>query len=105
MVSNFLNKPIDRRRLNAKDRADYNKGGGYASQQQALKRARAYNAQNKMLANRDQRTTTQTPGTGGQSAGIGYQQERYRQIGQENAAAKANRPDMDNTMYDIYKTD
>ena len=88
-----------------KDRSDLNQSGAYGKQVQAYKRARAYNAQNRILANRDQRTTTQTPGTGGQSAGIGYQQERYRQIGQDNAAAEANRPDMDSSIYDVYKTD
>ena len=104
-MSNFLNKPIDRRRLNAKDRSDYNRGGGYASQQQALKRARAYNAQNKMLANRDQPTTTQTPGSGGQSPGLGIQQQRYREIGEQNNRSRSMMPDMDQSIYDIYKTD
>ena len=104
-MSNFLNKPIDRRRLTQRDRGDLNRGGEYMRQSNAYKRARAMNARNKMLANRDQRTTTQTPGTGGQSPGIGIQQQRYRQIGQDNAAAKAMRPQVDDTLYDIYKTD
>ena len=103
-MDNFKNKPIDRRRLNMRDRDDYNRSG-YGSQLTAYKRARAYNAQERMLRNRPQRTTTQRPGTGGQSMGIGMQQQRYRQIGQENAQAKANRPELDNSMYDIYKTD
>jgi len=103
--NNFTNAPIDRRRLNKRDRSDLNQSGEYGAQATAYKRVRAYNAQNKMMANRDQRTTDRTPGTGGQSAGIGLQQERYRQIGQDNQAAKANRPDMDDSMYDIYKTD
>lgn len=104
-MSAFLNKPIDRRNLSAKDRADYNKGGEYGSQLSAYKRARAYNAQNKMLANRDQKTTTQTPGTGGFTQGLGIQQERYRQMGNERDAAESNRPKVYSTMYDIYKPD
>ena len=71
----------------------------------AYKRARAMNAANKMRANRQQRTTTQTPGTGGQSPGIGIQQQRYREMGQENQRQEQNRPPKDDSMYDIYKTD
>lgn len=103
-MDNFRNKPIDRRRLNMRDRSDFNRSG-YGSQLSAYKRARAYNAQERTLRNRQQRTTTQRPGTGGFSQGIGMQQQRYREIGQQNAQAQANRPEMDNSMYDIYKTD
>lgn len=104
-MNNFNNKPIDRRRLNMRDRSDYNQGGGYGSEMSSYKRTRALNAQNSLLANRDQSTTTQTPGTGGFTAGLAIQQERYRRMGQENQQAKANRPQIDNSMYDIYKTD
>ena len=103
--NNFRNGPIDRRRLNKKDRSDYSQGGKFAERQRALARVRAYNGQNRILANRDQPTTTQTPGSGGQSAGLGIQQQRYRDIGQEQDAQVQSRPEMDNSMYDIYKTD
>jgi len=88
-----------------RDRSDLNRGGEYLQQSNAYRRAKAQNARNKMIANRDQRTTVQTPGSGGQSPGIGLQQERYRQIGRDNEAAKSMRPDMENSIYDIYKTD
>ena len=104
-MNNFKNTPIDRRRLNMRDRDNYNRGGGYGSEMSAYKRTRAMNAQNALLANRQQSTTTQRPGTGGFTAGLAIQQERYRRMGQENQQAEANRPDMDNSMYDIYKTD
>jgi hypothetical protein len=104
-VSNFNNKPIDRRRLNMRDRSDFNQGGGYGAQMTAYKRARAFNAQNKMLNNMQQRTTDQRAGTGGFTGGLGIQQERYRQMGYENEQAKANRPQLDNSMYDIYSSD
>lgn len=101
-MNNFRNKPIDRRRLTMKDRSDLSRGGAYLQESNAYKRAKALNAQNKMIANRDQKTTVHTPGSGGQSPGIGIQQERYRQIGRQDDAAKSMRPDMDNSMYDIY---
>jgi len=88
-----------------KDRNDLNRSGEYSAQTQAYKRTRAYNAQNRRRDNRDIRTTSRRPGTGGQSAGIGYQQDRYRQIGQDNQRQKGMRPDMDNSIYDIYKGD
>jgi len=101
-VNNFNSKPIDRRRLNMKDRNDLNVGGGYASQQRAYGLARAYNASQKTAQNRQQRTTERTPGTGGFTQGIGLQQQRYRDIGEENQRQESNRPDLDNNIYDIY---
>ena len=83
-MDNFRNKPIDRRRLNMRDRSDLSRGGEYLQQSNAFKRAKALNAQNKMIANRDQRTTTQRPGTGGFTGGLWQQQERLAQRGKEN---------------------
>ena len=102
-MSAFRNTPIDRRRLNKQDRSDMNRSGGYVAQVQAHRRAKAYNAQNKLLANRDQRTTTQTPGTGGFTQGLGIQQQRNREMGEERRINEGNRPEMDNSIYDIYK--
>lgn len=104
-MNNFNNKPIDRRRLNMRDRADYNRGGGYGSEMSSYKRTRAMNAQNAIRSSRQPRTTSQTPGTGGFTAGLAIQQERYRRMGQENRQAEGMRPQVDNSMYDIYKTD
>ena len=102
-MSAFRNTPIDRRHLNQKDRSDLNRSGNYGAQQQAYRRAKAYNAKNKLLANRDQRTTTQTPGTGGFTQGLSIQQQRNREMGEERRISEGNRPDMDNSIYDIYK--
>ena len=85
------------------DRSDMNRSGSYVAQVQAHRRAKAYNAQNKLLANRDQRTTTQTPGTGGFTQGLGIQQQRNREMGEERRINEGNRPEMDNSIYDIYK--
>ena len=102
-MSNLRNKPIDQRYLSDQDKADYRRGGGASSQARALKRAKAYQGNMAYNAKRQERTTTQTPGTGGFTGGIAQQQERYREIGRDNQRAKSNRPDMDNSIYDIYK--
>ena len=86
-----------------KDRSDFKRGGGYGQQQRALKRAKAYRGQMSFNAKRQERTTTQTPGTGGQSAGLGIQQQRNREIGQENRRTEGFRPEMTDDIYsDIY---
>ena len=102
-MSNIRNKPIDQRYLSDEDKEAYQKGGGYSKQVKAYKKARAYQGNMAYNAKRQERTTSQTPGTGGFTGGIYQQQERYRQIGQENRQAKSNRPDMDNSIYDIYE--
>ena len=102
-MSNIRNKPIDQRYLSDQDKEGYRKGGGYAKQVTAYKRAKQYQGNMAYNAKRQERTTTQTPGTGGFTGGIFQQQERYRNIGRDNAQAKSNRPDMDNSIYDIYE--
>lgn len=101
-MANDRTDQVDLRRLSDQDKHDFQKGGGYGEQVSALKRARAYQGNMAYAAKRQEKTTTQTPGTGGMSPGIGIQQERYREIGRENEAAKGNRPDLENSMYDIY---
>ena len=101
-MANTRTDQVDLRRLSDQDKHDFQKGGGYGEQVSALKRARAYQGNMAYAAKRQEKTTTQTPGTGGMSPGIGIQQERYREIGRENEAAKGNRPDLENSMYDIY---
>ena len=86
------------------DRRDLDAGGGYDAQKEAYQRARAYNASQRTLRNRDIKTTTQRPGTGGQSPGIGIQQERYRDIGRQNERQASMRPKVDDSIYDVYKT-
>ena len=101
-MSNIRTAQVDLRRLSDKDKSDFQRGGGYGEQIAALKRARAYQGNMAYNAKRQEKTTTTTPGTGGLSPGIAMQQERYREIGQDNEAAKGNRPDLDNSLYDIY---
>ena len=82
-MSNLRNKPIDQRYLSDQDKDAYQRGGGAAKQQRALQRAKAYQGQMAYNAKRQERTTTQTPGTGGFKGGLAMQQERYREIGRE----------------------
>lgn len=101
-MSNLRNEPVDLRYLSDQDKRDFQKGGGYGEQLRAYKRARAYQGNMAYNAKRQERTTAQTPGTGGFTGGIQQQQDRYREIGQEKARAKSFRPEMDNSIYDIY---
>ena len=76
------NKPLDRRYLSDQDKNDYNQSGEYGRRASAVKRARAYRGQMAYQMNRPMNTTSRTPGTGGQSAGIGIQQQRLRKYGE-----------------------
>jgi len=101
-VSAFRNSTIDQRRLNMRDRSDLRSGGGKANEEKAQSYLRAYKGQMDYDAKRQERTTTQTPGTGGMTQGLGIQQERQRQIGADKQRAKDLRPDMEDNIYDIY---
>ncbi len=101
-MSAFRNAPIDQRRLNMKDRRDLRTGGGKSSEERAQSYLRAYKGQMDYEGKRQERTTTQTPGTGGMTQGLGIQQERQRQIGADKQRAKDLRPDMEDNIYDIY---
>lgn len=101
-MSNLRNDRVDLRYLSDQDKRDFQQGGGYGSQVSAYKRARQYQGNMAYKAKQQQRTTTQTPGTGGFTGGIEQQQDRYREIGQEKRKAQSMRPDMDNSIYDIY---
>lgn len=104
-MSAFRNEPVDLRYLSDQDKQDFQRGGGYGEQVSNYKRARMNKGRLAYDAKRQIRTTSQTPGTGGQPADIAVQQERNRRIGVERDSAKAQRPQMDNSMYDIYKYD
>ena len=97
------NKPVDRRYLSDQDKADYNNSGGYGRAATAVKRARAYRGNMAYKNNRPPRTVERTPGTGGFGIGLGAQIARNREIGQKNQMFEQLRPDMDPTLYDIYK--
>ena len=101
-MSNLRNEPVDLRYLSDKDKSDFQKGGGYGEQVSAYKRARAYQGNMAYNAKRQIKTTSQTLGTGGQGGGIQMQQDRYREIGQEKRKSQSFRPDMDDSIYDIY---
>ena len=81
-TNNLRNKPVDRRYLSDKDKSDYNSSGEYGRRATALSRARGRKGQMAYQANRPINTTTRRPGTGGQSAGIGIQQQRLREYGE-----------------------
>ncbi len=102
-MSAFLNTPIDKRRLSDQDKHDFTKSGAAGKQEQALKKVRAWNGNEKYQANRQPRTVSQRPGTGGQSAGIGYQGQRTAQAASAAKSARSFRPDLDNSIYDIYE--
>ena len=76
------NKPVDRRYLSDQDKADYNSSGEYGARATALSRARQRKGQMAYQANRPVNTQGRTPGTGGFSRGIGIQQDRLRDYGQ-----------------------
>ena len=79
-MANLRNAPIDRRRLSAADREVYQP----QQRAQAVAKAKAYRGQLAMENNRDQFRTEQKPGTGGFTGGIGIQQQRLREIGEQN---------------------
>ena len=85
-TAGIRNTPVDRRYLSDKDKSDYNNSGGYSKAAQAVGRARAYRGRMAYQQNRPGNTVSRTPGTGGFSKGIGYQQDRLRKIGKDNSS-------------------
>ena len=79
-MANLRNAPIDRRRLSAADREVYQP----QQRMKAVAKAKAYRGQLAMQNNQDQFRTEQKPGTGGFTGGIGIQQQRLRDIGDQN---------------------
>ena len=88
-TTNLRNKPVDRRRLSAEDRASYKP----SNRVQAVSKARARKGQlawnNKVNVGRQE----QNPGTGGFTQGISLQQARLREEGAKVERAKALRPE------------
>lgn len=80
MAANFRNKPVDKRRLSLQDRGTYRSG----PRAQAVARAKQYRGQLAVRNNNPQFRTEQRPGTGGFTGGLGIQQQRLREIGNEN---------------------
>jgi hypothetical protein len=91
---NLRNAPIDRRRLNAEDRAAYNAanpGGGRRGM--ALERSRARRGAIAYRTNKPRNTTDAKPGSGGVGYGSGIQQQRQRDSSQEKRRNEGFRPE------------
>lgn len=102
-MAGFRTEKTDLRRLSDQDKEGLFRSGTVGKQRQALKRARAWNGRQAYRANGPKRTEILTPGTGGQSPGIGIQQERYREIGQDKRTSESFRPRMSDNIYeDLY---
>ena len=86
-TTNLRNKPLDRRRLSAEDKAQYQPRQKAKSVAQARKRRGQLAWNNKVDIGRQE----QKPGTGGFTAGIQTQQQRVREQGQELARSRALR--------------
>ena len=88
-TTNLRNKPIDRRRLNAQDRAQYDP----TNRMQAVSRARQRKGQlaweNSVNIGRQEHK----PGTGGFTSGLALQQARNREEGAKVDRSKALRPE------------
>ena len=102
-MSAFRSDPIDRRRLNMRDRRDLDAGGGRQSEERAQSYLKAYKGEVAYQAKKPIKTTSQTPGTGGMTQGLGIQQQRQREIGDANRRSEGFKPDMEDNIYDIYK--
>ena len=98
MAVNLRTKPIDRRRLSAQDKSDYN-----MSRSKKIAGARARRGQMAQRANNPIAHTSQKPGTGGFTQGLAIQQERTRQQGAEVRRSEALRPTADMSQYEIYQ--
>ena len=102
-MSAFRDTPIDRRRLDMRDRRDLDKGGGRQSEERAQSYLRSYKGKVDYLGKRQENTTPQTPGTGGMTQGLGIQQQRQREMGDANRRSEGFKPDLEENIYDIYE--
>ena len=98
MAVNLRTKPIDRRRLSAQDKSDYN-----MVRSKKIAGARARRGQMAKRENNPIAHTTQKPGTGGFTQGLSIQQQRNREKGAEVRRSKALRPTADMSQYEIYQ--
>ena len=88
---NIRSSKTDKRYLSDQDKADLR--GATARQNREESRVKAKRGALAYQRNKQTRTTEQAPGTGGFSAGIGIQQERMRQIGNERRRNESFRPE------------
>ena len=97
MAVNLRTKPIDRRRLSAQDKSDYN-----MSRSRKIAGARRRRGAMAQQQNSDMAHTSQTPGTGGFTAKYA-QSERNREESAKVQRSEALRPTKDMTPYEIYQ--
>lgn len=83
-TTNLRNKPVDKRRLNAQDRAQYQGREKAKTVAQARLKRGQLAWENKVPVGRQERR----PGTGGFTAGIQTQQQRVRDEGQKLQRSK-----------------
>ena len=83
-TTNLRNKPVDKRRLNAQDRAQYQGRAKAKNVAQARLKRGQLAWENKVNVGRQERR----PGTGGFTAGIQTQQARVRDEGQKLQRSK-----------------
>ena len=83
-TTNLRNKPVDKRRLNAQDRAQYSGRAKAKNVAQARLKRGNLAWENKVNVGRQERR----PGTGGFTAGIQTQQQRAREEGQKLQRSK-----------------
>ena len=83
-TTNLRNKPVDKRRLNAQDRAQYSGRAKAKNVAQARLKRGNLAWENKVNVGRQERK----PGTGGFTQGISMQQARLREKGAELERAK-----------------
>ena len=86
-TTNLRNKPVDKRRLSAQDKEQYQSN----NRRSAVAKVRARRGQMAWKNNVKLGRQEQTPGTGGFTAGLHTQQQRVREKGQELARSKALR--------------
>ena len=98
MAVNLRTKPIDRRRLTAQDKSDYNR-----VRSRKIAGARARRGQMSQRQNTPVAHTSQRPGTGGFTQGLSAQQARNREEGAKVRRSEALRPTKDMTPYEIYQ--
>ena len=82
--TNLRNKPVDRRRLSAQDKASYQP----STRASAVAKARARKGQLAWDNNVNIGRQEQKPGTGGFTQGIAMQQQRLREKGAELERSK-----------------
>ena len=83
-TTNLRNKPVDKRRLSAQDKAQYQGRAKAKNVAQARLKRGQLAWENKVDVGRQEHR----PGTGGFTAGIGTQQQRVREEGQKLARSK-----------------